>query len=66
MWYVIQTVSGEEDELKKWIEKTGDAEKMHRCVIPLFKDVRRSGGKSSIYFRRLFPGYVFVDTDAPE
>lgn len=28
--------------------------------------MHRSGGKSSISFRRLLPGYVIVDTNKPE
>ena len=65
MWYVIQTVSGEEQDLKTLLESIGDPEVCRKCFIPVFEEVRRRADRYNIILRRLFPGYVFVDTDQP-
>ncbi len=66
MWYVIQTKTGEEEELKQWLDARNTAQVYRRCFVPLYEDVRRSEGKSRISIRRFFPGYLFIDTDDPE
>ena len=66
MWYVIQTKTGEEEELKQWLDARNDPQVFSRCFVPLFEDVRRSEGRSRISIRRFFPGYLFIDTEAPE
>ncbi len=69
MWYVIQVKSGDEDTVKELFEgmpseKTCDKSR-GRIFIPLYEEVRRSGGVCRIYFKRMFPGYVFAETDRP-
>lgn len=66
MWYVIQTKSGEEGELKELINALMPRELYTDCFIPLFEDVRKRGGTGHISFRRLFPGYLFIDTESVE
>lgn len=66
MWYVIQTKTGEEEELKQWLDARNKAAVFSRCFVPLYEDVRRHEGKSRISIRRLFPGYLFIDTEEPE
>ncbi len=66
MWYVIQVKSGEETRMKALLDKLRDDAAYGECFVPLFEDVKRSGGKCSISFRRLFPGYIFVETDEPD
>ena len=66
MWYVIQVKSGDETKMKALLDELRIEGAYGECFIPLFEDVRRSGGKVSISFRRLFPGYIFVDTDEPD
>ena len=36
------------------------------CFVPLYEEVRRKADRNRILFRRLFPGYIFIDTDHPE
>ena len=65
MWYVIQVKSGDETRVKALLDKLRTDGAYEECFVPLFEDVKRSAGKVSISFRRLFPGYVFVETDEP-
>ncbi len=69
MWYVIQVKSGEEMRMKTLLDKLdklGTKGAYRECFIPMFEDVRISGGKCRIVFRRLFPGYIFADSDNPD
>ncbi len=66
MWYVIQVKSGEENDMKVLLDKLRSDGAYGECFVPLFEDVRRSGGKCRIVFRRLFPGYIFVECDDPD
>ncbi len=66
MWYVIQVKSGEEQEMKALLDKLRKDGAYGECFVPLFEDVKRSGGKCRIGFRKLFPGYVFVEAEDPD
>jgi len=66
MWYVIQTRTGAETDLKIALEDVLKPDSYREIMIPMFEDVMRSEGRSRISFRRLFPGYLFVDTEDPE
>lgn len=66
MWYVIQVKSGEESEMKTLLDKLRVDGAYGECFVPLFEDVKRSGGKCRIGFRRLFPGYIFVESEDPD
>ena len=66
MWYVIQTKSGREDFVLANIEKHLSRDTYSGCFIALYEEVRHRAGKSRILFRRLFPGYIFCDTDSPK
>ena len=65
MWYVIQTKSGEELRLKELIEATLDRAYYRECFVPLYEAVRRRQGRCLIKILKLFPGYLFIDTDTP-
>ena len=65
-WYVIQTKSGDEAELKTFMESICPTELVVRFFIPLYENVWRSGGRGHISMNRLFPGYVFAETDEPK
>ena len=65
-WYVIQTKSGDEAELKLFMESILPAGLDAHFFIPLYENVWRSGGRGHISINRLFPGYVFAETNAPE
>jgi transcription antitermination factor NusG len=66
MWYAIQVKSGEEERLKVILDKIRTKDSYGECFVPLFEDVKRSGGKCRIGFRKLFPGYLFVESDDPQ
>lgn len=66
MWCVIQTKSGEETDLKNLIDTVIPHELYNDCFVPLFEDVRKKGGVGHIRFRRIFPGYLFIDTSSAE
>lgn len=63
MWYVVQVSSGNEHEIKALLEALKPAELSCESFIPLYEEVRRSGGKCRILFKKLFPGYIFIETD---
>lgn len=64
MWYVIQTKTGEEERVVNLIDTFGGDKS--KCIVPLFEQVRRNSSKCQISIRRLFPGYIFVETDDPK
>ncbi len=66
MWYVIQVKSGDETRMKTLLNNLRIEGAYGECFIPLFEDVRRSGGKCRIVFRRLFPGYIFIESVDPD
>lgn len=63
MWYVIQTHSGNETEVKCFLEASLDKKAYRKCFVPVYEEVRHRGGNSRILFRKLFPGYLFIDID---
>ena len=66
MWYVIQTMSGKEHEVCLWINTYVDKDLYERCFVPLYEDVWRKEGIGHISIKRLFTGYLFVETDTPK
>lgn len=66
MWYVIQTKSGDEEELQGFIESMLPVGLEVSFFIPLYENVWRSGGRGHISIQRLFPGYLFAETAVPE
>ena len=65
MWYVIQTRTGQEQEVCAWINTHVDKNSYKRCFVPLFEDVWRREGIGHINVKTMFPGYVFLETDTP-
>ncbi|MBQ9610600.1 MAG: hypothetical protein IJV15_14300 [Lachnospiraceae bacterium] len=66
MWYVIQTISGKEHEVCLWINTYVDKDSYTRCFVPLYEDVWRKEGIGHISIKRLFAGYIFIETDTPD
>ena len=64
-WYVLQTLSGQEQKVKDSLEKRIPVEEMgeyvNEVLVPMEKVVEVRNGKKSVTSRKLFPGYVFVD-----
>src|ERR1041384_2047760 len=64
-WFVIHTLSGQEQKVKESIEKRLKAEEMqdyiHEVLVPMEKVVDVRGGKKTVTTRKLHPGYVYID-----
>ena len=64
-WYVIHTLSGQEQKVKDSIEKRMKAEEMGEYIkevlVPMEKVAEVRGGKKTVTARKLHPGYVYID-----
>jgi transcriptional antiterminator NusG len=64
-WFVIHTLSGQEQKVKDSIEKRLKAEEMQdyikEVLVPMEKVVEVRNQKKTVSTRKLWPGYVFVD-----
>jgi len=64
-WFVIHTLSGQEQKVKESIEKRLKTEEMgdyiKEVLVPMEKVAEVRGGKKTVSTRKLYPGYVFVD-----
>jgi transcription termination/antitermination protein NusG len=64
-WFVIHTLSGQEQKVKESIEKRLKADEMQDFVkevlVPMEKIVEVRNQKKTVSSRKLWPGYVFVD-----
>src|SRR5260370_32951163 len=64
-WFVIHTLSGQEQRVKESIEERIKAEEMeeyiHEVLVPMEKVVEVRNQKKTVSTRKLWPGYVFVD-----
>lgn len=66
MWYVIQVRTGNEEEIKLQCEKLIEPEILEKCFIPYYEQMKRYHGKWHKERRILFPGYVFLVSDAKD
>src|SRR4030095_1615403 len=64
-WFVIHTLSGQEQKVKESIEKRMKAEEMGEYIkevlVPMEKVAEVRGGKKTVSARNLPPGYVYID-----
>jgi len=64
-WFVIHTLSGQEQKVKENIEKRLKTEEMgdyiKEVLVPMEKVAEVRSGKKTVSTRKLYPGYVFVD-----
>src|SRR6202030_4091948 len=64
-WFVIHTLSGEEQKVKESIEKRIKSEEMgdyvKEVMVPMEKVVEVRNQKKTVSTRKLWPGYVFID-----
>ncbi len=64
-WFVIHTLSGQEQKVKDSIEKRLKPEEMGEYIkevlVPMEKVAEVRAGKKTVSNRKLYPGYVFVD-----
>jgi len=64
-WFVIHTLSGQEQKVKESIEKRIKPDEMGEYIkevlVPMEKVVEVRNQKKTVSTRKLWPGYVFVD-----
>lgn len=64
-WYVIQTFSGQEEKVRRAIERAVEAmgmqHKIFRVLVPEEETVELREGKRIEKVKKMFPGYVFVE-----
>lgn len=64
-WFVIHTLSGQEQKVKDSIEKRIKTEEMGEYIkevlVPMERVAEVRGGKKTVTTRKLYPGYVFID-----
>ncbi|MBQ4439696.1 MAG: transcription termination/antitermination factor NusG [Kiritimatiellae bacterium] len=64
-WFVLHTLTGQENKVQKSIEARVKLERMEefigRCVIPTEKVVEKKNGKKKVVIRKFFPGYVIAE-----
>lgn len=64
-WFVIHTLSGQEQKVKESIEKRVKTEEMSDYVkevlVPMEKVAEVRSGRKTVTTRKLYPGYVFID-----
>lgn len=66
MWYVIQTLGGEEERTADMIRKRIPSCYMEKCFIPKRERMKKYYGQWNKVEEILFPAYIFVITDRPE
>lgn len=66
MWYVIQTMTGKEEELITLIRTILKEDLYTNCFVMKAEWMKRLGGEWNTQIRTLFPGYVFIDTEQPD
>ena len=64
-WFVLHTLSGQEQKVKESIEKRIKAEEMgeyiNEVLVPMEKVAEVRSGKKTVSTRKLHPGYVYID-----
>ena len=64
-WFVIHTLSGQEQKVKDSIEKRLKADEMGEYIkevlVPIERIAEIKNGKKTVTTRKLYPGYVFVN-----
>ena len=64
-WFVVQTLTGQEDKAKQSIEEMVEQEglknRIFQVLVPMEETVEIKGGKRHDKVRKMFPGYVFVE-----
>ncbi len=64
-WYVLRVASNREDQVRDALERKVKIENLAdyigRVLVPSQKEKRMRGGRARVYYRKLYPGYVFVE-----
>lgn len=65
MWYVVQTVGGQEKHVLDLMSKLVDEELIQESFIPQYEVKKRIQGAWKVRTEVLLPGYIFAITDQP-
>lgn len=65
MWYVIQVMSGTEESTITLIKQRISHEFVFQCFCPMRERKIKYQGSWKLVTEKLFPGYIFIVTDAP-
>lgn len=63
MWYAIQTITGNEENIIGVIQRVVENRVYEKCFQLKREVVWRIGGICKIHIEPLFPGYIFVETE---
>ena len=66
MWYVLQTITGREEELVYLIRKIVPLAVYEDCFVAYYERIWRKQQQSIVHVERLFPGYVFILSETPQ
>ena len=64
MWYVMQVTTGSESKIQLQCQRMIPKEFLTECFIPYYEEKKRFQGRWVVQKKIMFPGYVFVVTDA--
>ena len=66
-WYVLKSISGQENKVKTYIEnemkRLGFEEHVTQVVIPMEKVIQLRNGKKSVKEKPFYPGYLMVEAN---
>ena len=65
-WYVIQVMTGSEETMCQNIQQIMETDCYERCFVPMAEVRMKQNGKYVTAEKPLFPGYLFIITDAAE
>lgn len=65
-WYVIHTKEGKERQAMELIQRTVPSELWNHCRILKKEKLFRGEGKLLLSCEKMFPGYLFIETERPE
>ncbi len=64
-WYVLRVASNREDQVRDALERKVKIETLEerigRVLVPSQKEKRIRSGRARVHYRKLYPGYVFVE-----
>ncbi len=66
MWCVLYGKDGDEEKTEAFVKNVLPKQSYSRCFHPIQHKMMRHGGAWRDVCFRLFPGYVFIETDDPE
>lgn len=66
MWYVIQVITGKEEEILRLCKRRVSQELLTDCFCPKYETSFKKAGVRGLETKILFPGYLFLDTERIE